>query len=522
MKKRFFWNFVYALVFLLLLSAEAMAVAAVIKLDMLPKLYLAGVIGIFALLSLAVGLMLFVQGKGTGKTRKILACVLALLIVCGCAVISTVAMDVMKTLEATNEEVAEIPTREIYVLAQNPAQELVQTIGFTYGYVKHYEEGCTQQVLDAVREKTAGQVSVAGYTDTFTMVRALLAGKIDAMILNGGFTSILEETEEFMGFSQKTRILAQIPVTETEELPLEMPEEEEPEEATIAPSEPEDTQPQEEEIDFTTLEPFVVYLSGSDSYGTKIVKTGRSDVNILAIVNPMTKQVLLLNTPRDYYVRNSAGGGARDKLTHCGIYGTKCSMKTLGNLYDVEIEYYARINFEGFKKFIDALGGVTVYSDYAFTAITRTPIKKGENKLNGQEALDFARERYTLKGGDNERGKHQMQVITAVIKKATSGTTIISNYSEILASIEGMFQMNIPTELITAMMKMQLSDMAQWNIVSYAVTGTGSMEPCYSVTGMDLSVIVPSQRSVDKAIRLKDMVFNGELLTEEAVSGITE
>lgn len=82
--------------------------------------------------------------------------------------------------------------------------------------------------------------------------------------------------------------------------------------------------------------------------------------------------------------------------------------------------------------------------------------------------------------------------------------------------------MNIPTELITAMMKMQLSDMAQWNIVSYAVTGTGSMEPCYSVTGMDLSVIVPSQRSVDKAIRLKDMVFNGELLTEEAVSGITE
>ena len=490
--------------------------------DMLPKLYLAGVIGVFALLSLVIALMLFLRGKRPGKTRRILACVLTVLILCGCAVISTVATDVMKTLEATNEETPEVPTREVYVLADNPIENISQTVGYTYGYVKNYDESCTQQALDAVTEKTAGQISTAGYTDTFTMVRALLSGKIDAMVLNGGFTSLLEETEEFMGFSVSTKIIAQIPVTETEEIPEEEPQEEVLPEETEAPAETEQTQPQEEEIDFTTLEPFVVYLSGSDSYGTKIVKTGRSDVNILAVVNPMTKQILLINTPRDYYVRNSAGGGTRDKLTHCGIYGTKCSMNTLGNLYDVDIEYYARINFDGFKKFIDALGGITVYSDYAFTAITRTSIKKGENKLNGQEALDFARERYTLKGGDNERGKHQMQVISAVIKKATSGSTIISNYSEILESVEGMFQMNIPTELITAMMKMQLSDMAQWNIITYSATGTNSMEPCYSVTGMDLSVIIPSQSSVDKAIRLKDMVYNGELLTEEVVSAITE
>ena len=235
----------------------------------------------------------------------------------------------------------------------------------------------------------------------------------------------------------------------------------------------------------------------------------------------MTKQILLINTPRDYYVQNTAGGGARDKLTHCGIYGTSCSMKTLGKLYDINIEYYVRINFTGFKKLIDALGGVTVYSDYAFTAITRTPIQKGENHLDGQQALDFARERYTLKGGDNERGKHQMQVITAVIQKATSGTTIISNYSDIMASVEGMFSMNVPTELISNLMKMQLSDMAQWNIISYSATGTGASEVCYSMPGMKLSVIKPSQSSVSKASRLIDMVYAGEILTEEVINSIS-
>ena len=196
-------------------------------------------------------------------------------------------------------------------------------------------------------------------------------------------------------------------------------------------------------------------------------------------------------------------------------------MNTLGNLYEADIEYYVRINFDGFKKLIDAMGGVTVYSDYAFTAITRTKIKEGKNELNGQQALDFARERYTLKGGDNARGQNQMKVIKALIQKATSGTTIITNYSDIMASVDGMFQMNIPTELISDMMKMQLSDMAQWNIVTYAATGNGSMAECYSMPGMKLSVIKPSQSSVNKAIRLIDMVFAGELLTEEVVNSIT-
>ena len=349
------------------------------------------------------------------------------------------------------------------------------------------------------------------------MVDALLNGRIDAMILNGGIMDIVMDLEEYWDFGEKTRILKQIRVYETQVLEMVDATQQEvtPQETVV--QEEEETEPPKD-FDYTSLEPFVVYLSGSDSHDTEIVKNSRSDVNILAVVNPMTKQVLLVNTPRDYYVQNTAGGYQLDKLTHCGIYGTKCSMNTLGHLYGVDVNYFVRINFSGFKKMIDALGGVTVYSDYAFMAITRTPIAEGENHLTGQQALDFARERVTVPGGDAERGRHQMQVITAVIDKATSGTTIISNYSEIMDSVDGMFDMNIPNELISSMMKMQLSDMARWNVVSYSATGSTSSEECYSAPGMELSVMKPSYYSVNKAARLIDMVFAGELLTEELIN----
>lgn len=526
MKRSVFGNIVFALLFLLMLAGEALTVATVLRLDMLPQLYLGAMIAALALFSLLIGFLLFVKGKRSGKGRRVAGCVLMLLLLCGCAVITTVATDVMNTLQATNEELPEVPTREVYVLADNKAESLAQTGDYTYGFVKDFEESCVAQVLSEVQDQTGKTVATAGYTNLFTMVNALLNDQIDAIILNGGYVSILEETEEFAGFSDQTKILAQVEVEEPEEELLPVPgvvEEEIPEEEEIVTP---TTEPVEIDLeggleDLSNLKPFVVYVSGSDTYGSKIVKTGRSDVNILAVINPMTKQVLLLNTPRDYYVQNTAGGGARDKLTHCGIYGMKCSMNTLARLYDTDIEYYVRINFDGFKKLIDAMGGVRVYSEYAFTAITRTEIKEGWNDLTGQQALDFARERYTLKGGDNERGRHQMVVIKALIQKATSGTTIITNYSDIMASVDGMFQMNIPMELITDMMKMQLSDMAQWNVVTYAATGNGASAECYSMPGMKLSVIKPSQSSVNKAIRLVDMVFAGEILTEEVVNSIT-
>lgn len=522
MKRRFLWIWLFAALYIVMLAAETVAIMKLYHLDMLPPAYLMILTAILAVFSLAVGLLAFVRALRPAKARRIIAAVLAILLTCGCVAITTVANDVMKTLEAMTRDFLEIPTREVYVLAEDPAQEVEESGGYTYGYLKNYDETCTQQALEKIASRMGREPSTAGFTNIATMVQALLDHRIDAIVLNGGLVSLLEDTDEFSDFSQKTKVLSQIRVEEEEVLTDEV--QLSPAEETDLPEETyytqEQTEPVTESVDFSELKPFVVYISGSDSYNSEVVKYGRSDVNILAVVNPLTKQVLLVSTPRDYYVDTTAKYGEKDKLTHCGIYGTNCSMRTLGRLYGVDIEYFVRINFSGFKKFIDALGGVTVYSDYAFTAITRTDIQEGENHLTGQQALDFARERATLPNGDNDRGKNQMKVITAVIDKATSGTTIISNYSDIMDSVEGMFTMNVPPELISEMMKMQLNDMARWNVVSYAATGSYAQKETYSMPGVELSVLEPNYSSLRKASRLIDMVFAGELLTEEVVNSI--
>ena len=513
MKRNLVLRILYILCILAAVATEILAVAAMIRLNMLPVGYLVLMGVLFLLLDVATGYMLFSQGS---VRRKIAAFLLLILLVGGSVVIRTVANDVIRTFEATAQENLSVTSRAVYVLQDDAAENLQDTAGYTYGYVNHYDENCTQQVLMEANRQTNGQIIAAGFNTPMLMVNALLEHRIDAIVLSGGYVSILEEADAFSNLSEAVRILEVIQVDEKATVEMAKTESEGFTEIVVQPTEPAPEEPKT----YTTMEPFAVYLSGSDSYEDEVVQDGRSDVNILVIVNPMTKQVLLLNTPRDYYVPNTAGGYQRDKLTHCGLYGIGCSMETLGNLYNIDVNYYLRINFSGFKKMIDALGGITVYSDYAFTAITRTDIQEGENHLTGQQALDFARERYTLPGGDNERGRHQMQVITAVIEKVTSGTTIISNYSDIMASVEGMFTMNVPMELISDLMKMQLSDMARWNIVSYAVTGGDSMEECYSFKGHELSVLIPYESSIYTAMRLIDMVYSGEILTEEVINSM--
>ena len=164
---------------------------------------------------------------------------------------------------------------------------------------------------------------------------------------------------------------------------------------------------------------FVVYLSGSDTFGP-VSTLARSDVNILAAVNTREKRLFLLATPRDFYVSFSQTGGAMDKLTHAGIYGVEASVDALETLYGVDIAYYLRMNFTGFVEVIDALGGVSVYSDREFTVENIRTYQQGYNQLTGIEALAFARERMSFPEGDYQRAQNQMEVIRAVVEKAST------------------------------------------------------------------------------------------------------
>ncbi len=263
---------------------------------------------------------------------------------------------------------------------------------------------------------------------------ALLNGNVDAAVFNEGYMSMIDESVE--GFSEKVKILYQYGVkTEVKK---------------------------EKNVDVT--EPFNVYISGIDVDGP-ITTNSRSDVNLIMTVNPQTKKILLTTTPRDYYVTiPEVSGEKRDKLTHAGIYGVDRSMATLENLYGIDISYYARINFTSLVKIVDALDGVDVDSDYEFTTLHGNyKINKGMNHLNGEQALGFARERYSFEDGDNQRGRDQEKVLTAIIHKATT-PAILKNANELIAGVSDSVQTNMTSEEMSKFIQMQLDDPSSWNV----------------------------------------------------------
>ena len=263
-----------------------------------------------------------------------------------------------------------------------------------------------------------------------------------------------------------------------------------------------------------TKESFVIYLSGVDTRG-ELTEKARSDVNILAAVNPVTKRVVLINTPRDYYV-DLAGTSDKDKLTHAGLYGVETSMETLGNLYGVNVDHYIRINFAGFISIIDALGGVDVYSDQAFTSVGSpgyydpTTFVEGWNHLDGKAALAFARERHAFASGDIQRGINQMKVIDAMLNKIKS-PALLMGFSKIMDAASDCFVTDFSQDQISALVRMQLSDFANWDIQSYTVTGSsGTSTQCYSAKGQKLYVMKPDEASVSKAKEMIATVLGGE------------
>lgn len=505
-------DLIFLSIWLLQLLAEGLTLFGVWKLDMLPGKYLLLLAAVLLVLLLLTGALLFWRRKRSEKMtlRRWIACVLILGVIAGCGLASYVVDHLRSTIDnVTTQNPADV-MMAVYVRVDDKAASLQDAADYQFASVQDYEEARTAQVVAHISQQLGKEISTIQYRTVFDMINALLNGEVDAIILNSAYVDILEGVELYSDFAEKTRVLYEIPVA-----------------ADPAPQQPTDTtQPSTDTTPATestepviektvTNSPFVLYLSGSDTRSSKL-RTSLSDVNILVVVNPVDKQILLLNTPRDYYIPNPAGNGARDKLTHCGIYGVNCSIQALSNLYGIQVDYYAQINFTGFQTLIDAIGGVTVYSDAAFTA-GNVRFQKGENFLDGRKALAFARERYNVAGGDNGRGKNQMKIMTATIHKLTSSTALITNYSAIMQSLQGMFATSMGSSEISQLVKMQLDDMAQWDVLSYAVTGVNGRDITYSMPGQKVSVMYVDQTLVDHGSSLVKRMLAGEVLTNEDI-----
>lgn len=311
--------------------------------------------------------------------------------------------------------------------------------------------------------------------DGNNMIEKLLNREVEAIVLEEGYFNLMKESnEEFMN---QTKVIYSFEVSVN--------------------SYEEET----EDID-VSKDSFILYISGIDQYGNVRSVRGRSDVNQLAVVNPKTHQILLVNTPRDYYVQLDGTTGLKDKLTHAGIYGVEKSIKTLENFYDLDIDHYLRVNFNTLIKVVDVIGGIDINSDKAFTAYTNknVHVKAGLNHFNGEEALAYARERYAYTTGDNHRGENQQQVISAIIDQLTSSKVLMSKYKSILKTLDGSFVTDMPTNMLTNFIKMQLDDGEEWHIEGIQVTGSGSSDYTYSMgTKQKLYVMEPNMNSVNKA-----------------------
>ena len=247
--------------------------------------------------------------------------------------------------------------------------------------------------------------------------------------------------------------------------------------------------------------PFTIYLSGIDNRDHTLPFAARSDVNLIMVVNPAKHKILLLNTPRDFYVP-LAMNGKLDKLTHAGLYGVNESIHTLEKFYNIKFNYYARINFDATSAIIDQLGGVDIHIPYVVnTYHGHRHYEPGNYHLNGDEALDFARERVSISwaGGDRERGRNQEKIITALFQKLQQDKTNLTKLDQIFNSITKNIQTNFTPDDLKYLVQKQLSNFSNWQIESIDVDGKADITSTYTYPEPKHFVWHPYQDSIDKA-----------------------
>lgn len=396
----------------------------------------------------------------------------------------------METLNNITAEEDETSLMTVYVRADDD-REMEDLLTETFGTLAN-DKANTLAAVQQLDEKYNAMLATETYTSPTELVDALNDEKVDAILVNQGQLSVLEDME---GYEEALTELREVESFHV-----------------VVETDSDKTSISHEDAVFS------VYISGSDSRDSNIMATGRSDVNIIATVNTETRQVLLLNTPRDFYVPLSIAESydLPDKLTHAGLYGVDVSKDTLAQYYGIDIDYYFRVNFTGFEKIIDALGGIEVDSEHDFySTISPTPIHytEGINKLGGYEALYYVRERYAFVNGDYQRGINQMQVIKAVADKANS-PSVLAGFTSLMDAVSGCFKTSIPTDLITALVRDQLANGDDWNIVTYYVSGTGSSEYTYSIPSQKAYVTIPDESTVEMAKDLMQQVRDGKIIED--------
>lgn len=375
----------------------------------------------------------------------------------------------------------------LYVLKDSQFKNLEDIKNHKIGILKNMGALGTDEYLEKLSDDGI-KVETVEFDSSSNLAQSLKNKEIDGMILDSSYLEALND----MPATEKI---------EKEVTALNKMEYETPETNTAAKVE-------------SALDPFTIYISGIDTREDALLRSSRSDVNLLATVNPKTHELLLVSIPRDYYVETAcepeAGcmNGAMDKLTHTGLHGPETTEMTLENLFDIDINYNVRVNFNSLIKVVDELGGITVNNPNDFTVKSGTHFPVGKINLDGKKALEFVRERYSFSEGDRERGRNQMRVIEAIVDKATS-PAIIKNFTGILKALSNSFQTNMSDAEIKNLIKAQLENPEKWTIYQYSVTGAGGTDFAAEL-GDNAYVMYPDEQTVKDAKADIDSVMKGQ------------
>lgn len=472
----------YKIVGALLIISSLMLLGVVLYINILPMKYLAIVVGILFVINLILNFFLF--RKKVKKKPKKISTVFALLF----SIIFLVAsFFIFKTFGVLDDMSEEYRTYTYHVLVKNDSsyQDIGDISGKTLGYYNN-NSNATKKALEKLSEKVKTENESYGNLDS--LGASILTEETESVLVEDSQKTKLDnagsssDSGSLSGFSSKTRILYTFKVT---------------------------VKVESKDVD-VTKDVFNIYISGMDEYG-EVSEISRSDVNMIITINPKTKQILMTNIPRDYYVQLHDTSGYKDKLTHAGNYGIDTSIATIEDLLGIQINYYFKVNFSSLVNIIDALGGVEVYSEYDFQSYNGYNFSKGYNSVDGKAGLSFVRERKTFAEGDNQRGKNQQAMIEAIFRKCTS-PSIITKYNSLLNSLKDSMITNMPMKSITKLAKMQLKDNASWTLTSNSLTGTGSYDYTYTYPYQELYVTVPDEESINKAKEMISKVTSGEKL----------
>ena len=461
-------NLLLIALLLVQLGASVFFVLALMRLNILQMWQLLVVTGILVVLS---ALNSFLIRKT--MTSKVIASVISMLVIFGTLLGSRYAGTAAGFIEAATGPQYETQTYKVLTLKNSAYDDIKvlsrQHIGFLTSNPNIIN---TKSAL-----KTAVEYKESDYDDLGSLINALYDHYVAGIVLNDSYLTYLEEESEdtSVNFIEESRVIYEFEVRA-------------------------DVEDVRNPVDVIT-EPFIIYISGSDSRG-EISQTARSDVNIVSVINPKTNKILLISIPRDYYVQLHGTVGTPDKLTHAGIYGIEMSKTTIEDLLGININYTVKVGFQAVQKLVDAIGGIDIVSDQALSIRsedgTMCNIVEGQNHLNGGCALRYSRERYSYATGDRHRGQNQQQVLTEIIKKITD-LHYATRWPQILDATKGTFETSLSYDEITKFARFELATLKKWSIESIQLDGTGSSQPTYSMGSRLLYVMIPDQATIDNA-----------------------